>query len=93
MSFGTKFWDVILGWYYNILGWKLSEKLLVGPKQVFFSVGNHNKFSSQNIIISSQNNVPKYHTKGHEQIYIWQVWLTRGTSKMTWIDSRKDKKH
>ena len=22
MSFGTIFWDVILGWYYDILGWK-----------------------------------------------------------------------
>ena len=22
MSFETIFWDVILGWYYNILGWK-----------------------------------------------------------------------
>ena len=21
-SYGTIFWDVILGWYYNILGWK-----------------------------------------------------------------------
>ena len=31
MSFGTIFWDVILGWCYNILGWKL----IIGPKQVF----------------------------------------------------------
>ena len=22
ISFGTIFWDIILGWYYNILGWK-----------------------------------------------------------------------
>ena len=29
---------------------------------------NQNKFSSQNIVISSQNNVPKYRTKGHEQV-------------------------
>ena len=34
------------------------NKLLIGPKQVSFSVINHNKFSSQ-------NNVPKYRTKGH----------------------------
>ena len=28
-----------------------------------------NKFSSQNIVISSQNNVPKYPTGQHEQVY------------------------
>ena len=32
------------------------NKLLIGPKQFFFSVKNHNKFSSQ-------NNIPKYRTK------------------------------
>ena len=26
MSFGTIFWDVILGWYYDILGWKLCKQ-------------------------------------------------------------------
>jgi hypothetical protein len=30
---------------------------------------NHNKFSSQNIVISSQNNIPKYCTEGHEQVF------------------------
>ena len=29
---------------------------------------NHNKFSSRNIAILSQNNVRKYCTKGHEQV-------------------------
>ena len=29
-------------------------------KTVFFSVKNHNNFSSKNIVISYQNNIPKY---------------------------------
>ena len=37
--------------------------------RVFFSVKNHNKFSSQNIVISSQNNVPHYHPRRHEKDY------------------------
>ena len=50
MSFGTIFWYVILGWYYNILGWKLSKQTSYWSKTgFFFSVKNHN-FSSQNII-------------------------------------------
>ena len=69
MSFGTIFWDVILGWYYNILGWKLSKQTSCWSKTVFFvSVENHNKFSSQNIVISSQNNVPKYRSGWHEKV-------------------------
>ena len=62
MSFDTIFWDVILGWYYNILGWKLSKQTSYWSKTGFcFSVKNHN-------IFLSQNNVPKYCTKGHEQV-------------------------
>ena len=30
---------------------------------------NHNKFSSQNFVTSSKNNVPKFHPKRHEQGY------------------------
>ena len=72
ISFGMIFWDVILGWYYNILGWKLSKQTSYWSKTgFFFSVKNHNKFSSQNIVISSQNNVPKYHTKEHEQAFYY----------------------
>ena len=55
MSFGTIFWDDITIFrdenYVN--------KLLIGPKQFFFLVKNPNKFSSQNIAVSSQNIVPK----------------------------------
>jgi hypothetical protein len=54
MSLDTIFWDVILRWKSSTV-----NKLLIGPKLFFFSVKNHNKFSSQNIVISSQNNVPK----------------------------------
>ena len=69
MSFGTKFWDVILGWYYNILGWKLSKQTSYWSKTgFFFSVKNHNKISSQNLVNSSQNNVWKYRSNGHEQV-------------------------
>ena len=62
MSFGTIILDVI--WDENYV-----NKLLIGPKQVFFlSVKNHDNFSSQNIVISSQNNVRNYCTEGHEQV-------------------------
>jgi hypothetical protein len=48
---------------------KLSKQTSYWSKTGFsFSVKNHNKFSSKNMVISSQNNVPKYHTKGHEQV-------------------------
>ena len=50
--------------------WKLSKQTSYWSKTGFsFSVKNHNKFSSQNLVISSQNNVPKYRTRGHEQAY------------------------
>jgi len=63
MSFGTIFWDVILGWYYDILGWKLCKQTSYWSKTGFsFSVKNHNKFSSQNIVL-----------KGHEQVKNKQV--------------------
>ena len=54
---------------YNILGWKLCKQTSYWSKTgFFFSVKNHNKFSSQNIVILSRNNVPKYCNKGHEQV-------------------------
>ena len=53
--FGTLFWDdVTIFWDENYV-----NKLLIGPKQFFFSVKNNNKFSSQ-------NNSPNIVRKGHE---------------------------
>ena len=50
---------VILGWYYDILGWKLCKQTSYWSKTGFyFSVKNHDKFSSQNIVL-----------KGHEQVF------------------------
>ena len=49
-----------------ILGGKLGEQTSYWSKAVFFlSVKNHIKFSSQNIVTSSQNNVQNYRTNGH----------------------------
>ena len=39
-------------------------------KTVFFSVENHNKFSSQTIVISSQNIVPKDINKSKIPVFI-----------------------
>ena len=63
----TNCFGIILG-YFGMKS-KLTYKLL--PKQVFFPQLKfiHNKFSSQNIVISSQNNVPKYRVKGHEHVF------------------------
>ena len=56
MFFGTIFWDVILGWYYNMLGWKLSKQTSYWSiTGFFFSVKNHNRFSSQNIVPKNMN--------------------------------------
>jgi hypothetical protein len=69
VSFCMVLWDVILGWYYNMLEWKLSKQTSYWSKTGFpFSGKNRNNFSSRTILMSSQHNVPKYHTKGHEQI-------------------------
>ena len=59
MSFCTMISNGNLGWYHDNLftyrnNWKTDQ--------------NHNKFSSQNIVISSQNNTWKCRTKGHEQV-------------------------
>ena len=62
------FSDVILGWYYHILGRKFV--MIIGKQTSYWSKTglclslpvkkvNNNKFSSQNIVISSQNNVSK----------------------------------
>ena len=37
MIFDTIFWDIILGWYYDILGWKLSKQTSYWSKKEFFS--------------------------------------------------------
>ena len=54
MSFGTMFWDDITVFWNEIY----INKLLIGPKQVYFSQlhKNHNLFPSQ-------NNAPKYRSK------------------------------
>jgi hypothetical protein len=62
-SLGTIFWDVILGWYYDI-----KQTTYWSETGCVFSVKNHTNFSSQNIVISSQNNIPKYGNNGHEQL-------------------------
>ena len=83
MSFGTIFSDVILGWYYNIFGWKLSKQTSYWSKTgFFFSVKNHNNFSSQNIVISSQNNVPKFRIKGHEQVFNISLFIFSSMEKI-----------
>ena len=61
--FGMLFWDdITIFWDENYV-----NKLLICPKQVFFSVKNHNKFSSQ-------NNIPKYCIKGHEQVFFTNLF-------------------
>ena len=43
VSYGTKFWDVICGWYYDILGWKYimifnwEQKTCSGPIRSLFT--------------------------------------------------------
>ena len=58
MSFSTIFWDVILGWYYDILEWKFRKQT-----SYWF-------FSQLKIVIKFHpkyhNIIPKYRTKGHE---------------------------
>ena len=58
--FGAIFWDIILGWYYNILGWKLCKQTSYWSKTVFFSqlkiiTNFHPKITSQNIIRKDTN--------------------------------------
>ena len=36
MSFGMIVWDIIFGWYYNILGWKLSKQTSYWSQTGFF---------------------------------------------------------
>ena len=51
---------------------------------IFFSVKNHNKFSSQVIVISSQNNIPKYCNKGHKQVLMLSTTIR--LSVLTYCD-------
>ena len=60
MSFGTIFWDVILGWYYDILGWKLCKQTSYWSKTGFFSqlkiiLNFHPKITSQNFVPKDMN--------------------------------------
>ena len=58
----------ILGHYFGV---KIDKQTSYWSKSgFFFSVKNDNKFSSQNIVVSSQNNVPKYRIKEQEQVLI-----------------------
>ena len=70
MFFVMIFWDVIF-WDDITIFWDENyvNKLFIGPKHFFSQLENQNKFSTQNIVISSQNNVPKYLTKEHEQVF------------------------
>ena len=64
--FRTLFWDDIK----IICCWKLSKQISQLSKKVFFSqLKNLTRFSSQIIVISSQNNVWTSPMKGHEQVY------------------------
>ena len=44
--FGTLFWDVILGWYYNILGWKSLFSFSTEKKSIII-IDFHSKIASQ----------------------------------------------
>ena len=61
-----KFKDLFMS--FRSFFWKLTKETSYWSKPVFFSVKNHNKFSSQNFVISSQNNFPTYRIKGHEPV-------------------------
>jgi hypothetical protein len=61
--FETLFWDDL-----TIFWDKQSKQTSYSSKTSFFSqLKIIVKFSSQNIVISSQNYIPKHRTKGHEQ--------------------------
>jgi hypothetical protein len=69
------------------------NKLRISPKQVFFSVEKVNNIFIPIIVISSQNYIRKYGTKGHEQVSgqklilnakICWVWIV---SRLKWIIS------
>ena len=77
MSFYTIFWDVNLDditifWDENQVN-----------KQFFFSVKNHNKFSSQNIVISSQNivissqNIISEYKRAQNQVALSNYYKTK----------------
>ena len=58
--FGTLFWDdITMFWDENLL----CTYFLFQLRKIYY----HNKFSSQNIVTSSQNNIPKYHPGRHEK--------------------------
>ena len=58
VSFDTIIWGSYLGMILRYFG-KLSKQTSHGSRCYLFSVKDHNKFSFQIIIMSSQNNVPK----------------------------------
>ena len=73
MSFGTIFWDVILGLYYDIFGWKiilifdfwLRKKTVMNQEEVSLLDFNP-KILYYHSKIPSENN---YSSKGHEQAF------------------------
>ena len=70
--FGTLFWDyIMILWDENYV-----SKLLIGPKQVFFSVINHNKFSSQDNTKRTWTSLmwKKSCTTGLESRDTWTIW-------------------
>ena len=77
----------ILGRYFGMKLIKIFkwEKNCFGPIRSSFSW-----FSSQNIVILSQNNVPKYGNKGHEQVFYHHFYLFTGTgiNPTKWIPLR-----
>ena len=74
MSFDTIFWDIILGWYHDIFGWKFimifnwEEKTCLGPIRKFVYLIFITNF--RNIIpkLTSQIIVPKDMNKSYLNI-------------------------
>ena len=99
------FSDIIFGWYYDTLGQKffmiIVKQTSYWSKTDFFSSrfpvkkGNNNKFSSQNKVISSKNNVQKWRTGQHEQVLCQikcrEVLLSQANS-VVWALSYFDQK-
>ena len=78
LSFSKILSDVISGWYYDFLGWKFTiifnwerKKTCFGPIWIFIQ-----KYCN----ISSQNNVWKYRTEGHEQVLQVNLFQKLATS-------------
>ena len=77
---GYVFWYDILRRYF---GMKIYYDFQLRRKKNLFWTNKTYVFTSKNIVISFQNKVPKYHTKGHEQVYcaLFQV----GSIHSLWV--------